>query len=49
METNILIADDHPYIRSGISSVLNQQTGIKVVGEARDGLEAVEQVRIFTY
>jgi DNA-binding NarL/FixJ family response regulator len=35
----ILIADDHPLIRSGIRSVLTRETGIEVVGEAESGAE----------
>lgn len=41
----ILIADDHKIIRWGLRSVLDSETDMEVVGEAGDGLEALEKVR----
>ncbi|MFF2046084.1 response regulator [Kitasatospora sp. NPDC058170] len=41
----LLIADDDEVTRSGLRTLLAAQPGIAVVGEAADGLEAVEQVR----
>ena len=38
----ILIADDQDLVRSGFRLILLSYDGIDVVGEARDGLEAVE-------
>ena len=43
LTTNILIADDHPLIRSGIRKVLDAAPDLRVVAEAADGIEAVEQ------
>lgn len=37
-----LVADDHGIVRSGVRMLLEQQEGIRVVGEAEDGVEAVE-------
>lgn len=37
----VLIADDHPIVRSGIASVLATQPDFEVVGEAANGREAV--------
>jgi len=37
----VLIADDHPVVREGVRAMLDTDDGIKVVGEASDGLEAV--------
>lgn len=37
----ILIADDHPVVRSGLASVLATQADFDVVGEAANGAEAV--------
>jgi NarL family two-component system response regulator LiaR len=39
----ILVADDHAIIRKGIAAVLEIVPDIEVVGEARDGWEAVAQ------
>lgn len=38
----VLIADDHPIVREGLRTILGFQEGIEVVGEASDGLEAVD-------
>jgi DNA-binding NarL/FixJ family response regulator len=38
----ILIADDHHLFRSALISLLGTRPDIEVVGEAADGLEAVE-------
>jgi len=40
----VLIADDHPMFRSGVSAVLRSEQDIHVVGEAATGEEAVELV-----
>jgi two-component system, NarL family, nitrate/nitrite response regulator NarL len=39
----VLIADGHPIVLEGLRTVLSQQTGIQVVGEASDGMEAIEK------
>jgi DNA-binding NarL/FixJ family response regulator len=39
----VLIADDHGIVRTGIRLLLERQPGVEVVGEAADGVEAVEQ------
>lgn len=41
---SVLIADDHPVVRQGLHSFLQLQDDIDIVGEAVDGLEAVEKV-----
>ena len=41
--TRILIADDHDVVRLGLRAILEEQPGWEVVGEAADGLEAVER------
>jgi DNA-binding NarL/FixJ family response regulator len=40
-----LIADDHAILREGIRALLKLSQDIEVVGEAADGIEAVEQCR----
>ena len=39
----ILLADDHRIVREGLMVMLRGQTDFQVVGEAADGLEAVER------
>ena len=39
----ILIVDDHPLVRSGVRTFLNSVQGIETVGEAGNGVEAVDQ------
>jgi two-component system response regulator NreC len=43
--TRVLLCDDHALLRDGLRAILAQQDWIEVVGEARDGREAVEQAR----
>jgi DNA-binding NarL/FixJ family response regulator len=38
----ILVVDDHHVVRQGLVALLNIMPGIEVVGEASDGLEAIE-------
>ena len=37
----IVLADDHTVMRSGLRALLQQQQDFQVVGEANDGREAV--------
>jgi DNA-binding NarL/FixJ family response regulator len=39
---SVLVADDHSLVRAGFRSILGDEDDIDVVGEARDGTEAVE-------
>jgi len=46
METiNIVLADDHVLVRNGIKAMLDADTGIHVIGEAGNGMEALEVAR----
>ena len=45
MITKILIADDHGILRQGISSLIEKHAGMQVIGEADNGLTAVEMTR----
>jgi len=38
----VVVADDHKVVRAGIRELLSDEPDISVVGEARDGREAVE-------
>jgi len=41
----ILLVDDHPVVRRGISSCFSRQERLVIVGEAADGLEAVRKAK----
>ena len=41
----ILIADDHPVVREGLFSMLDREADFDVVGEARDGMDAVNKTK----
>lgn len=41
----VIIADDHPIVRQGLSQLLEVQDDLQVVGEADDGATAIEQVQ----
>ena len=41
----ILLADDHDVVRKGMKMLLEDETDVKVIGEASDGLEAIEKVK----
>jgi DNA-binding NarL/FixJ family response regulator len=41
----VLVVDDHPVLRDGVAAILENQTDMAMVGEARDGNEAIERFR----
>ena len=41
----ILIVDDHPIVRQGLATVLEQESDLSVVGQAANGVEAVAKAR----
>ncbi len=45
MSIRILLVDDHEIMLDGLRSVQGKQSGMEVVGEARDGREAVQASR----
>jgi two-component system, NarL family, response regulator len=41
----VLIVDDHPVVRAGLTSLLRKETGLKVVGTAHNGEVGLELIR----
>jgi DNA-binding NarL/FixJ family response regulator len=44
LKTRVVIADDHTIVRRGLHSLLAGEPDFEIVGQARDGVEAVQQV-----
>jgi two-component system, NarL family, response regulator NreC len=42
VNVTILLADDHPFVRRGVRNLLEAEADFSVVGEAEDGLQAVQ-------
>src|SRR3954466_16082631 len=38
----VLIVDDHPVVRAGLSTLLRKEAGLKVTGSAHSGEEALD-------
>lgn len=41
----VFIADDHPITRSAIVMLLSEQQDMEVVGEAKDGKDAIDGIK----
>ncbi|MGH8970395.1 MAG: response regulator [Actinomycetes bacterium] len=46
MTIRVVIADDQSLVRTGFGAILSHEPDLEVVGEAGDGRQAVEQVRL---
>lgn len=44
-DVTVLLADDHQLMRSGLATLIDGTDGLRVVGQASDGAEAVEAAR----
>jgi DNA-binding NarL/FixJ family response regulator len=42
---NVVLADDHVFVRDGIKALLEDQQGIAVIDEASNGIEALEVIK----
>ncbi|GAB4300449.1 MAG: hypothetical protein Kow0098_27860 [Ignavibacteriaceae bacterium] len=43
----LVIADDSDMIRKGLAEMIEEVNGVKVVGQANDGLEAIKMVNLY--
>lgn len=46
MTISVLLADDHVVVRQGLRTYLDAETGIHVVAEADDGVQALERIAV---
>ena len=44
-QIRVLVVDDHPFLREGIAAAINGQKDMILVGEATNGLEALDSFR----
>ena len=42
VQANVLVVDDHALLRTGVANIINQESDLRVIAEAANGLEAVE-------
>jgi len=47
MTVTVLLADDHPIVRQGLRHLLEAEAEVKIIGEASDGLQAVQLAEKF--
>lgn len=47
MTIKILIADDHQLVREGLATLLSEDPNIEIIGQAKNGKEAVEYAKKF--
>jgi len=47
MTVTVVLADDHPIVRQGLRHLFEAQPNMKIVGEASDGLQAVQLAEKF--
>ena len=47
MRVTLIVADDHPIVRQGMKNLLNAEPDFEVVGDAGDGITAVQLVERF--
>lgn len=45
-QATILLVDDHEMLRKGLRLLIEQEQGLHVIGEAGDGQQAIDQIRL---
>ena len=45
----VVVADDHPIVREGLGALVNSQQDMKIVSEAANGRQAVQQFLLHRY
>jgi NarL family two-component system response regulator LiaR len=45
LDVRVLIVDDHRLVREGLRTYLELIEGIRIIGEAKNGIEAIDQVQ----
>lgn len=46
MTVTVLLVDDHPMIRQGLRNLVTSENEFQVIGEAGDGLEALQKIQL---
>jgi DNA-binding NarL/FixJ family response regulator len=46
MTVTVLLVDDHPMIRQGLRNLVSSESDFQVVGEAGDGVEALQKIEL---
>jgi DNA-binding NarL/FixJ family response regulator len=44
-QMRILVVDDHPLLRGGVTALVNSQSDMSIVAQASNGREAIQQFR----
>jgi two-component system LytT family response regulator len=44
-DLRVLVVDDEPLVREGLRTLLEREAGVRMLGEARNGEEALERIR----
>jgi two-component system, NarL family, response regulator len=42
-DIRVLVVDDHPIVRTGLTTMLHSEAGLEPIGEAKTGIEAISQ------
>ena len=44
---SIVLADDHPLTRAGLEALINEEEGLRLLGSASDGKEALKMIESY--